>query len=151
MLEFLAGIIGAFAAGAIAKAGEIGGRTVAAAYDALRSLIVQKLGKKGAVQSVEDEPRSEAAQAALAEALTKAGLATDPELVQRAEALRVALAGSAGAGGGDIEVGNIVAKANVLVNNLVSTGRIKLGDLTAESGDATLTNLTSGAGVPKKA
>jgi hypothetical protein len=148
MIEFLASIVGALAAGALAKAGDVGGRAVTDAYDALRALIVRKLGKGGAVQSVEDEPRSETAQAALAEALTKAGLGADTELARQAEALRAAVAGAAGA---DIEVGDIAAKVNVLVNNLVATGRIKLGDLRAETGDATLTNLTAGAGAPKKA
>jgi hypothetical protein len=150
MVELLVGVIGALAAGALAKAGDIGGRAVADAYDGLRALIVRKLGKGGAVQSVEDEPRSEAAQAALAEALTKAGLAADPELAQHAEVLRAAVTSAPGGTGADIEVGDIVGKVNVLVNNLVATGRIKLGDLRAETGDATLTNLTAGAATPKK-
>jgi hypothetical protein len=149
--QFLANVIGALAAGALAKAGDIGGRAVADAYDGFRALIVRKLGKGGAVQSVEDEPRSEAAQTALAEALTKAGLAADSELTQRAEALRTAVASAPGTAGADIEVGDIVGKVNVLVDNLVATGRIKLGDLRAETGDATLTNLTAGAASPKKA
>ena len=151
MVEFLASVIGALAAGALAKAGDVGGRAVADAYDGLRTLIVRKLGKEGAVQSVEDEPRSEAAQTALAETLTKAGLSADTELAQHAEALRAAVAGAAGARGADIEAGNITAKVNVLVTNLVSSGRIKLGDIRAETGDATLNNLTAGAGAPKKA
>ena len=150
MIEFLASIVGALTAGALAKAGDVGGRAVADAYDALRALIVHKLGKSGAVQSVEDEPRSEPAQAALAEALTKAGLAADSELARHAEALRAAIDGAAGAGGAAIEVGNIFGKANVLVNNLVATGRIKLGDIRADTGDATITNLTAGGGAPKK-
>jgi hypothetical protein len=151
MVEFLAGIIGALAAGALAKAGDVGGRAVTDAYDALRTLIVRKLGRAGAVQSVEDEPRSEAAQAALAEALTKAGLGADRELARHAEALRAAVTSAPGTGSADIEVGDIVGKVNVLVDNLVATGRIKLGDLRAETGDATLTNLTAGAAAPKKA
>lgn len=151
MIEFLPSIVGALAAGALAKAGDVGGRAVTDAYDASRALIVRKLGKGGAVQSIEDEPRSETAQAALAEALTKAGLGADTELAQQAEALRAAVAGAAGADAQDIEVGNIAAKVSVLVNNLVATGRIKLGDMRAETGDATLTNLTAGAGAPKKA
>ena len=152
MVEFLAGIIGALAAGALAKAGEIGGQAVADGYDALRALIVRKLGKGGAVQSVEDEPRSEAAQAVLAEALTKAGLAGDPEIAHQAEALRAAVV-TAGAetGGVDIDVGDITGKVNVLVSNLVASGRIKLGDILAETGDATLTNLSAGGGPSKKA
>jgi len=151
MVEFLASVIGALAAGALAKAGDIGGRAVVDAYDALRALIVRKLGKGGAVQSVEDEPHSETAQAALAEALTKAGLVADPDLAQHAEVLRGTIARSAGTGGGaDIEVGDIFGKVNVLVNNLVASGRIKLGDVRADTGDATLTNLTAGAVPPKK-
>src|SRR3954454_12749369 len=129
MVEVLASIIGALAAGALAKTGDVGGRAVADAYDGLRALIVRKLGKGGAVQSVEDEPRSEAAQAALAEALTKAGLEADPELARHAEAVGAAVSSASGTGGADIEVGDIVGKVNVLVNNLASTGRIKLGDL----------------------
>jgi hypothetical protein len=151
MIEFLASIVGALTAGALAKAGDVGGRAVADAYDALRALVVRKLGKGGAVQSVEDEPRSEPAQAALAEALTKAGLATDPELAQHAKALHAAIEGAAGTGGAAIEVGDIFGKVNVLVNNLVATGRIKLGDIRADTGDVTLTNLTAGADSAKKA
>ena len=144
MVEFLAIIIGALTAGALAKAGDVGGRAVADAYDAFRALIVRKLGKGGAVQSVEDEPRSEPAQAALAEALTKAGLAADPELAQHAKALDAAIEGAAGTGGAAIEVGDIFGNVNVLVNNLVATGRIKLGDIQADTGDVTLTNLMVG-------
>ena len=151
MIEFLASIVGALTAGALAKATDVGGRAVADAYDGLRALIVRKLGKGGAVQSVEDEPRSEPAQAALAEALTKAGLATDPELGQHAKALHAAIEGASGAGGASIEVGDIFGKVNVLINNLVATGRIKLGDVRADTGDVTLTNLTAGANSAKKA
>ena len=52
MGELLASIIGALSAGALAKAGDIGGRAVTDAYDGLRALIVRKIGKGGAVQSV---------------------------------------------------------------------------------------------------
>jgi hypothetical protein len=55
MVEFLASVIGALAAGALSKAGDVGGRAVTDAYNALRALIVRKLGKGGAVQSLEDE------------------------------------------------------------------------------------------------
>jgi hypothetical protein len=47
MAEFFASVIGALAAGALARAGDVGGRAVADAYDALRALIVRKLGKGG--------------------------------------------------------------------------------------------------------
>src|SRR6185312_4643786 len=141
MVEFLASVIGALAAGALSKAGDIGGRAVIDAYDALRALIVRKLGKGGAVQSVEDEPRSEAAQAALAEALANAGLARDKEIAKQTAELRAALADCSGKSVADIEIGNITAKVNVLVSNLIASGRIKLGNISADR-DVTLTGLT---------
>jgi predicted ATPase len=121
MVEFVATLIGALAAGAIAKASDIGGRAVADAYDTLRALILRKLSKGGAVQMLEDEPRSETAQAVLAEALTKAGLVPDPELAQQAETLRAALGAGAGTAGADIDVGNIVAGVNVVA------GEVRMG------------------------
>lgn len=150
MIEVIAAIIGALSAGALAKISDIGGHAVADSYDALRSLIVRKLGKGGAVQSVEDEPRSEPAQAALAEALTKAGLADDPELAQRAAALRAELNAAPEMDGADIKVGDIIAGANVLVKNLVASGRIELGNINGK-GDVTLADLTAGVVPPKKA
>lgn len=148
-METLVFIIGALATGALAK---IGGRASGDAYDLLKALLVKKLGKSGAVQSVEDEPRSEKAQEMLAESLSKAGLADDPELAELAHMVRAAAAEGSNSNGADIEVGAIYGKVNVLVNNLAASGRIKLGDIRAETGDATISNLTAGAGgvAPKK-
>jgi hypothetical protein len=151
MGEILASVIGALAAGALAKAGDIGGRAVIDAYDGLRTLIVRKLGKGGAVQSVEDEPESKPAQEALAEALDKAGLAADSELERLAEALQAAVTSAAKESGAAIDVGNIRGKVNAVVDNLLATGRIKIGDVTAETGDARVTNLAAGVSPPKKA
>ena len=99
---------------------------------------------------MEDEPRSEAAQSVLAEAIAKAGLASDAELAEQAQKLNAALAASTETGKADIEVGNITGAVNALVSNLVASGRIKLGDIRAEAGDVTLTNLTAGADSTKK-
>jgi len=150
MIECLSTVIGALAAGALAKAGDLGGRAVADAYDALRALIVRKLGKVGAVQLVEDEPHSETAQAALAEALSKAGLGTDAEIARLADALHAAVSVHSGAGGAEIDVGNITARANLLVANLVASGRIKLGNIESMTGDVTLRDLMAGVGDSKK-
>jgi aryl-alcohol dehydrogenase-like predicted oxidoreductase len=154
MEAVLASIIGALVSGAVAKAGEVGGKAIADAYEGLKSLIVQKLGKGGAVQSVEDEPRSEPAQAALAVAMAKAGVAADSELASKAKELEASLAAATASGGsnaGDIDVGNIHGKVNAVVERLVATGHIKLGDITAETGDARLSDLTAGGGSQKKA
>jgi hypothetical protein len=140
----LPNVVGILAAGVFAKAAGVGGEAVAHAYDALRALVIRKLGKGGALQSLEDDPSSEAAQTALAEALIKAGLAGDPELALHAEALRATLVG-AGSDDANIDVGEIVGKVRELLGNLVASGRIKLGDIRAETGDAALTNLTAGS------
>ena len=150
MVDILADVIGAFAAGALAKVGDVGGRAVSDAYDGFRALLVRRLGKGGAVQSLEDDPRSEIAQAGLAEALANAGLGDDPELAQHAEVLRTAVTESAASGGADIEVGDVTGKVNALVRDLIASGRIKLGNIRAETGDATVTNLTAGSTAPKK-
>jgi hypothetical protein len=153
MESVLVSIIGALVAGAVAKSGEVGGKAIADAYDGLKSLVVRKLGKGGAVQSVEDEPSSEAAQGALAEAMAKAGVATDAELASKAKELEEKLAAAATSSkdnAGDIDVGNIRGKVNAVVERLVAAGHIKLGDITAETGDARLSDLTAGGASQKK-
>jgi hypothetical protein len=153
MESVLVSIIGALVAGAVAKAGEVGGKAIADAYDGLKSLLVRKLGKGGAVQSVEDEPKSEAAQAALAEAIAKAGLVTDAELASKVKELEEKLSAAttnAKDNASDIDVGNIRGKVNAMVERLVATGRIKIGDVTAETGDARVSDLTAGGTSQKK-
>src|SRR5687767_6424566 len=143
METILATIISALVAGATAKASEIGGKALADSYEGLKSLIVRKLGMGGTVQSIEDEPHSELAQAALAEAIVKRGLASDPEIAAKAKELNASLTAvpTGSASTSSIDVGNIYAKVNATVEGLVATGRIRLGDITAETGDARVTNL----------
>ena len=153
MESVLVSIVGALVAGAVAKAGEVGGKAIGDAYDALKSLVVRKLGKGGAVQSVEDEPKSEAAQAALAEAIAKAGLVTDAELAAKAKELEEKLTAATANAKGDasnIDVGNIRGKVNAVVERLVASGHIKIGDVTAEAGDARVSDLTAGGASQKK-
>ncbi len=145
METILSSIIAALAAGAVAKASDVGGKVIADAYDGLKSLLVEKLGKSGAVQSVEDTPDSEPAQATLAEALAKAGVGSDADLADKAKELEEKLAAATATGAvSDIDVGNVRGKVNAIVENLVATGRIKLGDITAETGDARLSGLRAG-------
>jgi hypothetical protein len=65
--------------------------------------VARKLGKGGAVQSVEDEPESKPAQEALAEVLGTAGLAADPELARFAVALHAAVTSAAKESGAAID------------------------------------------------
>ena len=150
MEAILGGIISALVAGAVAKANDVGGKIIADTYDGLKSLMVRKLGKSGAVQSVEDEPQSESAQAVLAEAMANGGIAGDAELAAKATDLEAKLAAiPEDSRSSDIEGGNVRGRVNAVVERLRATGRIKLGDITAETGDARLSDLTAGA-EPKK-
>ena len=56
MEPFLSGVIAALVAGATATAQDLASDAVKGAYQGLKRLLIQKLGKGGAVQSVEDEP-----------------------------------------------------------------------------------------------
>jgi hypothetical protein len=147
MEPILTTIVAALVAGAVAKAKDVGSEALADAYDGLKALIIRKLGKSGAVQSVEDEPESESAQATLAEALAKKELQSDADLKALAERLERAIADAKAAavpGAGDIEIATVRGAVNTTVNKLVATGRIKLGAVVAETGDATVSDLSAG-------
>jgi hypothetical protein len=152
MEPILTSVISALVAGATAKARDIASQVVSDAYAGLKSLIIRKLGKSGAVQSVEDEPESDPASEALAEALAKQGLASDGELARQAEQVINAIAeakSAAAVGAGDIEIDSVRGRVNATVERLVAAGRIKLGPIVAEQGDATLRDLSAGVGSKK--
>jgi hypothetical protein len=149
--EILAGIVAALAAGAIAKVGDVGGRVVLDAYEALRTLIISKLGKSGAVQSVEDDPRSSLTRAGLIEALAKADLADDPELNRLAKALVTAIRESSGNDSGDLVIGDIYAEVNTVVHDLSASGKIHIGNIQAKTGSAFVSGIHAGVDSTKKA
>jgi hypothetical protein len=148
MEPILVTIVSALVAGAIAKTKDVGSQAVMDAYEGLKGLVVRKLGKGGAVQSVEDTPDSESARSALIEALAKKDLQSDSELKDFAERLERAITeakAAAVSGTGDIEIEAVRGGVNAIVNNLHATGRIKLGPVVAEKGNAEVSNLRAGA------
>jgi disulfide oxidoreductase YuzD len=132
----LTGIVAAVVAGATAKAQDLGSDLVKDTYEGLKALIVRKLkGKTGAVQSVEDEPESEPAQANLAIAISKTDAIEDPQVKQLAERLRQALAaqdGDHGQGAGDIDISSITAGIDANIRGLIARGSIRIRDIKAE-------------------
>ncbi len=149
MEPILISVVSALVAGATAKAKDVASQAVADAYDALKNLIVRKLGKGGAVQSVEDDPESEPARTTLVEALAKKGkdLQTDSRLKELVDLLERELAAAKAAGvqgTGDIDIDSVRGHVNATVESLVAAGRIKLGSVIAETGDATVKGLTAG-------
>jgi hypothetical protein len=147
MEPFITTIVAAVVAGATAKVKDVASEAVKDAYEGLRALVIRKLGKGGAVQSVEDDPESETAHATLAEAIAKKNLQADAELKDSAQQLEKALAeakAAGTAGTGDIEIETVRGRINATVENLIATGRIKLGPVVAETGDAKVSGLTAG-------
>lgn len=84
-------ILDAVAAGAAAAAKDTAGQAVKDGYSALKSLIVRKFSRKGAVASaldgLEKKPDSESWKAMLVKELTEAAAERDTELLQKAEEL----------------------------------------------------------------
>ena len=147
MEPILVAILTSLAAGAIAKSKDVASQAVMDAYEGLKGLIVQKLGKTGAVQSVEDEPESENAHALLAKALANKQLQADAELQQRAHQLEKVLAEANAAGASDagsIDIRVVRGRVNAIVRNLEAAGRIKLDFVIADTGDATVRDLRAG-------
>jgi hypothetical protein len=142
-------IIAALVAGATAQAGKVASQAVADAYTGLKDLIIRKLGgKSGAVQSVQDEPEAEEAQAHLARTLANNGLQNDTELKDLAERLELAIAEAKAAGvqgAANIDVKGVRGKVNATVERLQAAGSINLGEIVAESGNATLRDLKAGS------
>jgi hypothetical protein len=150
MEPLVTSIITALVAGAAAKTAEVASQAVQDAYDGLKGLIIRKLGKSGAVQSIEDDPDSDAAHTALAEQVVKNRLDADPELKASADRLEAALKQAKEAavpGAGEIDIGTVRGKINATVENLVAAGRIHLSSVIAETGDAKVSGLTAGLGV----
>jgi hypothetical protein len=144
----LISIVSALVAGATAKAKDVASKAVSDAYDGLKSLLIRKLGKSGAVQSVEDDPESNAATANLASALSSKNLHQDGELKQQADQVEEAVAAAQKAGvpgAGDINIDSIRGRV-ITVQDLVASGSIHLGPVTADTGDVNISRLRAGAG-----
>ncbi len=137
------------AAGAAAKANDLGGVVVADAYAGLKALLIKKLGKSGAIQGLEEAPDSESAQTAVAETIAKTGLHEDEALKAQAAALMAAVESAPKSSDGDINVSDIVAKADIIVRNLFAARRIDVTSITSDQ-SVLIENLSAGAEPAKK-
>jgi hypothetical protein len=147
MESLLTTVVTALVAGASGKAAS---QAVSDAYAGLKAMVIRKLGKSGAVQSVEDNPASESARATLVEALAKQDVEGDPQLKALADQIVQALAdtrANTGAGPDDIEIETIRGGVNVVVENLAATGRISLGPIIAQTGDVRVSRLSAGTDI----
>lgn len=115
-------ITGALADGATAAASGLATAVVKDAYAGLKALIVNRFKRRAVLDALEEDPCSEAQKAAVAEALSKSGAASDPEVQKLAQQLVAALAG----------VAALDAKAKGLDIEDLQAANVKLTDIAAE-------------------
>lgn len=153
METVLASIVSGIAAGALAKAGDIGGQAMLDAYGGLKGGIIKLLGgKSGSVQSVEEEPTDEAAQRVLAQKL--ASEVGNPEngekvaeLKRLADTLNNAIASVSSSGtreASNIDISEVRAKTDLIIRELVATGSIKMHGIESSDGPVTIEGVFSG-------
>jgi len=84
-------ILAALAAGANNAAGDVAKKAIVDGYDGLKTLLKRKFGYDSsitkAVEDLESKPDSAARKGVLAEEMTEAKAATDPEMLAAAQAL----------------------------------------------------------------
>ncbi len=145
MDTMLTNIVAALVAGATAQAAKVGGDALIDAYQGLKALVIKKLGQSGAVQSVEDKPKSTNAQGSLVEAIADAGVASDDELAKAAGAVRAAIAADSSIPGkADINIKEVEGQVDAIVRNLIASGNIVIERVVARTGNATVSDLKAG-------
>jgi hypothetical protein len=145
-MDPLSAIVGALIAGATAAASDVASKSVKDAYDGLKNLIATRFKRKAAVEMVEEAPASSAAHDALAGALKEAKVDHDPEIIKLAGALAAALKelspGDLQRAG--IKIGDVDGAYNAIISGLSAEGSVELGNITARSGDAIVSNISAG-------
>ena len=122
-------IVTALLGGIAASAGKVASKAVEEAYNGLKSLLVRKLGDKSeaadAIAKVEAKPDSEPRKAMLAEELSAAKVANDPELLEIARRLQSALDQLPAESRAHVQntIGNYIAQASG-----ASTASVNVGD-----------------------
>jgi membrane-bound ClpP family serine protease len=149
-MDPVSALVAAIVAGATAAATDVATSTIKDAYQGLKSLIATKFRRKAAVEMIEEAPDSLAAKDALGAALQEVKADKDPEVLKLAESLTAALKalGPDQLQRAKIKIGDVDGARNAIVKNLSALGDITVGNMTARSGDAVVSNLT--AGVPPK-
>jgi len=121
--------VAAVLGGAAALAGKIASKAVEDAYNALKGLLVRKLGERSeaveAVAKLETKPDSEGRKATVAEELAAAKVAEDPTLLAAARRLQAALDQLPAESLAQVQhaVGSYIAQASSGSTAMVNVGR----------------------------
>ena len=122
-------IVAALLGGIAASAGKIASKPLEDAYDALKGLLVRKLGASSevveAVAKLEAKPDSDGRKATVAEEIKAAKVADDPDLLDAARRLQAALDHLPTEGRAQVQhaVGSYIAQASGGSTATVSVGR----------------------------
>jgi hypothetical protein len=134
MDPFIASLVVALAAGAVAAAKETATQAVKDAYAGIRQYIKDRYATVQ-LESLEKEPGSKGQQLVVQEKLEKAGADKDPELPklvkQFVEALKAQVPDFAG-----VDLENIRAAVDVQIRRVGGEGPVKIKDVEARSGSA---------------
>ena len=150
-MDPLSAIVGALVAGASAAATNVASRAVSDAYDGLKSIIATRFNRKAAVEMIEEKPDSRAAQEGLEGTLREAKVDQDPDVMRLAEILAAALKDlpPTDLSRANITAGDIDGYRDAIVRGLNATGNVQIGNITARTGDAMLSDVSAGAPPPK--
>jgi hypothetical protein len=113
------------------------------AYKGLKHLLT---GKLSSLANLEDDPADEDYRKAADKELQKKGLAADPAVLEKANALTQAIEAEpkdklAAAG---IDISGLKAASDVIVKRLNAAGDIRVKDITAQAGKIEIEDITAG-------
>jgi hypothetical protein len=135
MEPFVASLVGALAAGAIAAAKDTATQVVKDAYGGVRQYITDQYAKVR-LDDLEEEPQSKGQKLVIQEKLEKAGAENDPTLAELAatlvEALESQAPDAAKAAGVDLE--GIRAALDIQIRRVGEGGPVRMKDLEARGG-----------------
>ncbi len=134
-MEPLTLLLNAVIAGAAAALKPAAENAVKDTYNALKEIIKQRWNRV-AIDHIEGDPTSKARQAALEEDLQKTGAFRDPEVLRQAQQVIAVVnqsdAAKAAAAAAGISIEKLKAGASIHLEDLISTGSVKVGDLRAK-------------------
>jgi hypothetical protein len=84
-------IVAAIAGGAAVALKDVANKAISDTYQAIKTLIIDKYKRKGAIEALEEDPQSDDAKKLLTGALEKAGADRDEEIIKLAQQLSEAL------------------------------------------------------------
>lgn len=150
-MEIVTTIVSALAAGALASMKDIGSDAVKTAYGKLKDAIIDRTGRKGAIDSLEEDPSDDRQKDVVSAAITKVGADADPEVARLTRELNELLERLTPEQQRVVGVEIVRLKGNNLnLKEIESSGDgVKVHD-TDMRGDVTIENVKAGIGASKK-